>query len=124
MVALNDPLRGRIDLIDDLLRHDPLVLLPQRDLLLFLAPLLALELQGQLLMRLVGTVTLGDIQHARVGHEVDIDVRFPITEDLFLRSGLQNQPLGVLVAVLVLLHIRGERYEHRVVTLEHLRLVE
>jgi hypothetical protein len=90
MVALDDSLRGRIDLIDDLLGHDPLVLLPQCDLLLFLSPLLSLELKGQLLMRLVGTVTLGDIQHARVGHEIDIYVRFPITEDLLLGSSLQD----------------------------------
>ena len=75
-------------------------------------------------MRLVGTITLGDIQHARVSHEVDIYVRFSIPKDLFFGPGLQNQSLGVLVAVLVLLHIRGERNEHRVVTLEHLRLVE
>lgn len=124
MITLDDSLRSRIDLIDYLLGHDPLVLLPQCDLLLFLTPLLSLELQGQLLMRLVGAVTLGDIQHARVGHEVDINVRFPIPEDLFLGSGLQDKPLGVLVAVLVLLHIRGEWDEHRVVTLEHLGLIE
>ena len=56
MITLDDPLGSLIDLIDDLPGSDPLILLPLRDVLLVLTPLLTLQLQCQLLLGLVTAI--------------------------------------------------------------------